>query len=91
MSVAIDDAPRSRQSDAHARKLALAVQPLEGAEQLVCVDHVEADPVVVHEQARFAVYLLASDLAGGMAVIAGELPRIADEVAQQDPDQADIA
>src|ERR1700687_1336455 len=44
----VDDPADSGQADACARELALAVEPLEGSEELVSVDHVEADPVVAH-------------------------------------------
>src|SRR2546428_9281155 len=50
-AVAVDDAAHGRQPDANAGKFALAVKPLERAEQLVGVDHVEANAVVPDEQA----------------------------------------
>src|SRR5207245_2875030 len=49
-AVPVDDALRHREPDTLARKLALAVEALEGAEELVRVDHVEADAVVANEE-----------------------------------------
>src|SRR6202158_4306237 len=61
-AMAVDDAEHCGQADATSREIALAVQPLESAEELVRVDHVEAHPVVAHEHASGAVNDLSPDL-----------------------------
>src|SRR5207245_9292737 len=86
----VDDAPHSRQTDTRPRKLTLAVEPLEGAEQLVRVDHVEPDPVVTDEQAGVTVDDLRTDLDPGDRLLAGELEGVADEVREEDPRESRI-
>src|SRR5207245_2637303 len=60
-AVAVHDAPGGGQADAGPWELAGAVQALERAEQPVGIDHVETDPIVLDEDAGFAVDHLAAD------------------------------
>src|SRR5674476_1244706 len=53
-AVAADDALHGGQTDTRAFELAGRVQPLEGAEQLVRIGHVEAGAVVAHEEGALA-------------------------------------
>jgi hypothetical protein len=53
--VAMDDALYGRETDAGAFELGRAVEPLEGAEELAGVGHVEAGPVVAHEVRTLAL------------------------------------
>ena len=48
-TVPVDDALYRRQSNARPGKLVVQVQPLEGAEELVRVLHIESSPVVLHK------------------------------------------
>src|SRR5437899_4888785 len=89
-AMAVDDAAHGGQADAHARKLALAVQALEGAEQLVGIDHVEAHPVVPDEHPRVSIHHLDADLDPRRGLLGRELERVADEVGQEDARQARI-
>ncbi len=56
------DALHGGQPDAGARELVGAVQPLEGAEQLVGVLHVEPHTVIAHEEHALPVLFLAAEL-----------------------------
>src|SRR5665647_528263 len=53
-AVAADDALHGGQTDTRAFELAGRVQPLEGAEELVGIGHVEAGAVVAHEEGALA-------------------------------------
>ena len=87
----VDDSLCHSESDALARKLALAVQALEGAEELVRIDHVEADAVVANEEPVLTCDPLGADGYHRLRLVARELPRIADEVGQQDAHEPGIA
>src|SRR5437763_13091029 len=51
-ALAVDDAPHVGEADPVAFEIVRAVKPLEHAEQLVRVRHVEPDAVVAHEHDR---------------------------------------
>src|SRR6185436_15302096 len=75
-AVAVDDPLHGGQADAGALELGGGVQALEGGEQLLGVDHVEAGPVVADEEHPLALVALAllPHLAAGGRLLAGELP-----------------
>src|SRR4029077_15732391 len=78
-TVPVDDPLRGRQPYALSAELALAVQALERAEQLVGVDHVEPDAVVAHEDAGLVADGLAADPDLRHRFVTCELPRVADQ------------
>src|SRR6202022_1745003 len=82
--VAIDDPPRSCQPNPGPWKLTLAVQPLEGAEETVGGDHVEADPVVHDEDACLNIDYLRADHHLWRRLRAAELPSVVEQVGEQD-------
>jgi hypothetical protein len=59
-AVPLDDPLNDRQAYAGAFEVARVMQPLENAEQLVDVPHVEAGAVVPHDDHGFAVYFAAT-------------------------------
>src|SRR5215216_2152612 len=71
-----------------------AVQPLEGAEELVHVGHLEARPVVAHVVDRDATpyreLLVNAKLYTGLGFLRGELPGVADQVLQSHPEEPPI-
>src|SRR5579862_5648115 len=90
-SVAGDDALHRGQANARAFKLRGAVQPLEWLEELVRIGHVEPGAVVAHEEAGLPAHLRAAklDVAGGM--LGGELPGVAQQILQHNPQQPPVA
>src|SRR3984893_598528 len=56
-AVAMDDALHDREADAGAFEILRAMQPLEHAEQLVGVSHIEASTIVADEDDLFTAYL----------------------------------
>src|SRR5450432_982181 len=68
------------QANAYPLKILAPVEPLENAEQLVDVPHIEADPVVAHvNHGRFIAGDLA-DLNDGGLTVDGELDRIGQQI-----------
>src|SRR5229473_1701870 len=90
-AVPVDDAPGGGEPDPGARKLALAVEALERAKEPVRVDHVEAGAIVLDEDPRLALNNLLADRDPRRALDARELPRVVDQVGEEDPDQALVA
>src|SRR5450755_2866191 len=86
-AVPVDDALHGGEADAGALELELAVQPLKGAEELVGVLHVEAGAVVANEES--AAEPAKRDQRG--RILGGELPGVAEEVLQGNPEQARVA
>src|SRR5881409_1365174 len=78
--VAVEDALHDRQADAGASELALVMQALEGTEQAVGIGHVEADAVVGDEAILLAVVLDHADTDHRLVGLAGELPRVLQQV-----------
>src|SRR5829696_2480940 len=87
----MDDALDGGEPYAGALELLRAVQPLEGAEELVGVGHLEARPVVAHvvdrDAAPAAELLLHPELYAGLGLLRGELPGVADQVLQSHPEE----
>src|SRR3569832_1859509 len=81
-AVAVHDPLHGGQTDARAFALAGRVPPLEGAEQLVGVGHVEPRAVVAHKKDRLGIALLRGDLQPRVGALGGELPGVADQVLQ---------
>src|SRR4029077_6533701 len=61
-----------------------------GAEELVRVQHVEADAVVADKKPFLAADVLAANLNRRVSLGTGELPGVADEIAQQDSHEANV-
>src|SRR5438552_9025777 len=76
------DALDGGQTDPDPRELVLAVQTLERPEQLVRVRHLEPRPVVPDKIGPLARLLGETELDPGRGALAGELPRVPDQVLQ---------
>src|SRR4030095_350332 len=87
-SVACYDAPNGGKSDSGSLEGRVVVQPLERAEQLARVAHVEADAVVGHEERAFSVEVLRADLHPRIGPTASELERVVDEIVNGNPQQS---
>lgn len=72
----LDYALHRGEADAGSFEIRFAVQPLEGAEQAVCLGHVEACPVVPHEVELFARFCRNTELYYGAFLFAGVFPGI---------------
>ena len=79
-AVAVNDPLYGGQAHAVAGELPLRVEALERPEQLRDVGHVEAGPVVPHEEGRRPLVPLPSHHDGRGRLLRGELPRVAEEV-----------
>src|SRR5262245_38986872 len=79
-AVAHDDAVRDGQAHARALELARTVQPLEHAEQLVGVLHVEARAVVRDRKDHFPAFDAAADADARLRPLRAVLEGIADQV-----------
>src|SRR6266550_5284264 len=86
-AVAVDDPAGGGQPNAGPLEVALAVQPLKSPEQPVCIDHVEANSVVAHVNARLAIDGLGANLDPRFLLRPGELPGVVEQVREQDPGQ----
>src|SRR5215210_2011238 len=79
-AVPVDDAGYRRQAYPRPLELILPVQPLEGAEQLVCVRLVEAGPVVPHEVngewQTWTGFPVGAEFYARLLFPGGELPRV---------------
>src|SRR5687768_3851013 len=89
-AVAGHDALHDGEPDAGARELVGAVQPLEYAEELSDVAHVEADAVVAHPVDAFRRLLAPADLDVRSRALAAVLERVADEVRPHLPQQPGV-
>jgi len=89
--VAVDHALDDRQPNAHAGKFILGVRALECAEELSRALHVEAHSVITDELDPVTIALLGTKLDPGFRVPAGELPGIAQQVAESQAQQAFVA
>src|SRR5712692_4797149 len=89
--MAVDDALHWRQADTRAFELGHAMQPLEGAEQLVLEGHVEAGAVVTDEKRGLAVNLRRAELDASGVVFARELPGVPQKVVQHHSQQPRVA
>src|SRR4051812_48621362 len=87
----MDDALHRRQTYSRSGELAAVVQPLKGAEQLAGVSHVEARAVVPHVVYLRAVSLVAGELYPRNFALARELPGVAQQVEDGDPEEALVA
>src|SRR5918911_2704180 len=71
------------------------MQPLEGAEELVRVGHLEARPVVAHVVDRDAApareLLVQAELYPGLGLLTGKLPGVADQVLQSHPEELRVS
>src|SRR5271165_1640122 len=88
----VHDALNRGQADTSAFEGLLRVKPLEDAEQLVGILHVESDPVVSNEQ-RYLVFFLfrASDFDFGLGPCAGEFYSVGNQVDQRQPQHGAIS
>src|SRR5215212_6324032 len=93
-AVSVDDARHRRQADPGPLELILTVQPLEGAEQLVCVCLVEAGPVVPHVvdggEKTWTRIPIGAELYARLILPGGELPRVAEQVLERHLEQAHV-
>jgi len=79
--VSVDDALHRRQADTRTLELPIRAQPLEGAEELVGILHVESDSVVGHVVRGVGVVVrsrVAADLDSRGSASRGELPGVAE-------------
>ncbi len=79
-----------REPDSRALVLARRMQPLEGAEELAGVAHVEARAVVAHVESRVVAVAQAADFDAGVLGLAAELPGVADQVLERRAQQARV-
>src|SRR5258706_15287470 len=84
------DALNGRQPDTGAGVFACGMQALKRAEGLVGIGHVEARPGVADKKGRAPVILEGADLDVRFRRLRGELPRVSDEVLQDDAQQMRI-
>lgn len=89
--MAIDNPSHRGQADPGTRKLGRRVQPLESAEQLVHVCHVEAGAIVADEVSRTSVLMRNAEFDPCLRFINGELPCVAEQILEHHPEQARIA
>src|SRR5262245_58041477 len=90
-SMAVNDTLHGGQADACAREIPLTVQALKSPEQFRAVGHVEAGAVVANEIDHPAVTLPNPEFYVCPEVLACELPGIAQQIFQHDPQQLAIA
>src|SRR6266545_8046723 len=91
-AVAPDDPPDRGEADPRAWELGVAVKAFEDVEELPRVGHVEARPVVADEVDALPVLVPVAEFDARPAAFGGgELPGVAQEVIQRDPEQAGIA
>src|SRR5271157_6553998 len=90
--MSVYDALNRGQADTGTLESLLRVKPLEDAEQLVGVFHVESDPVVSNEQ-HYVVFFLfrASDFDFGLGPCAGEFYSVGNQVDQRQPQHGAIS
>src|SRR3989344_2490003 len=86
-AMALDDAPHDREPHAGAGKLGGGAQPRERAEEPIGVRHVEPGPVVADPVYRLVVVASHAALDAGALGPPGELPRVAQQILQRDPQQ----
>src|SRR5258706_910151 len=79
-AVPVHDALDCSKTDAFSGIVRLGVQPLEGAEELRGIGHVEAGAVVAHEERRRRAFAPRADLDARPLGLRGELPGVADQV-----------
>src|SRR5471030_748468 len=79
------------QANAYPLKILAPVEPLENAEQLVDVPHIEADPVVAHVNHGGFIGGDLADLNNGGLIVAGELDGIGQQVDNDMFDEGRIA
>src|SRR5450432_2291116 len=89
-AVPADDAAHDREADPRALELRGAVEPLERLEQAAREGWVEADAVVLHEVNRLGAARDA-DLDAGARAFPRELPGVAQQVLEDDLQQARVA
>src|SRR5215218_4589015 len=93
-AVPVDDARHSRQADPGPLELILTVQPLERAEQFVCVRLVEAGPVVPHVvdggEETWTRIPVGAELYARLLFVGGKLPRVAEQVLERHLEQAHV-
>src|SRR5439155_23854148 len=75
-AVPLHDPLRQREPHAGSLELFGTMQPLEHAEQLVCVLHGEPDTVVLHVICYFRSVLMRADLDPGMRPLGAELEAV---------------
>ena len=86
-AVPLDDPLDDRQADAGAFEFVRGMQPLENAEQLADVPHVEAGAVVTHEEHGFAVHFVATHFDDRRIALPRELESVGEQVRQHLPQQ----
>src|ERR1700723_1312248 len=79
-AVAPDDPLNRRQSHPGARELGDGMKPLEGTEQFFGICHVEAGPIIADEIDLLAILIGGRELNFCPHRLAGELPRVADQI-----------
>src|ERR1700733_2239787 len=75
-----DDTLDDRQTDPGSGKLLRSVQPLEGAEKLADILHIESGAVVLDEEHSFAVLRAGAELDRRVRLPAGELDGVVQQV-----------
>src|SRR2546428_3802060 len=86
-----DDAPDRRETDAGALEFGRGVQALEHAEQLVCVLHVEAGPIVPDQEGPLAAHIGGSEFDLRPRLFRGVLPAVAEQIIEGHPQQARVS
>src|SRR5882724_4806668 len=89
-AVARDNSLHNRQADSGAFKLRILVQSLKRCEELIGVRHIEAGSVVTHVVNSFAFLVFLAELDAGVGLPCCVLPRISEEVHQDDGYQPSI-
>ena len=85
-----DDSSHRSQTDASARKFAFRVQPLKRREQTVSIRCIKACAVVAYEERRATLGGMAAEFNFRPVAFAGKFPRIAEQICQDNAQQASI-
>src|SRR6266851_4928171 len=90
-AVPIDDAPDGGEADARTLEVGGGMQPLEHAEQLVRVFHVEASAVVPDHEGPAPVCVGGSELDSWSRLLRGVLPAVAEQIVEGHAQEPGVA
>src|SRR5687767_629290 len=88
--MSFDDPLDRRETNSSTNVLALAVEALKRRKEPLRVRHIETRTIVAHEENRLTVPHGGTDLHVWVWRLRGELPRIADQVVEQDAHETAI-
>src|SRR5687768_7967877 len=88
--MSLHDASHGGEADAGARVVAVGVKALKRREQSIDIRHVEAGAVVAHEEDGLAIAALGADMNVRGMCSRSELPRVADQVVEQDAHESAV-